>query len=241
MTLAGLESAQLTGGLGNNAFTVDGWTGSGTIVGGGGIDQVSVEKDTNMILTNGTLTSSDGLSLTLVAITRADLAGGIGNNVLDASGFSGDVLLDGNAGNDTLFGGAGNDQLIGDSGNDILIGNGGNDTLFGNAGRDLLFGGLGTDTLDGGADDDILIGARTDYDNDQTALNSIMAEWASTTNAYATRVANLALYLNSASVHDDDTLDTLRGGQGLDWFFVANLEDILSDLNRGGTESVFYL
>lgn len=54
-------------------------------------------------------------------------------------------------------------------------------------------------------------------------------------------VAVSATYLNSTTVQDDDSLDTLRGGQGLDWFFAAYLEDILSDLNRGGSESVFYL
>ena len=86
-----------------------------------------------------------------------------------------------------------------------------------------------------------MIGTATDHDDDQVILNSIMAEWSNTSNSYTTRIANLALYLNSASVHDDDELDTLRGGQGLDWFFASYLEDVLSDLNRGGLESVFYL
>jgi len=238
MALSSIESAQLTGGAGNNSFTVDGWTGGGTIVGGGGVDQISVEKDSNMLLTNSMLSASDGLAINLIGISRADLAGGSGNNLLDASAFAGDVLLDGNAGNDTLIGGAGNDQLIGDTGNDILIGNAGNDVLLGYAGRDMLFGGLGADTLDGGADDDILIGSVTDMDSNLTALNAIMAEWSNTSTAYSTRIANLLVYLNSSTVHNDASIDSLRGGQGLDWFFTTYLEDIIADLNRGGLETV---
>ena len=221
LTLAGLEAAQLTGGAGNNSFTLDGWTGSGSLTGGGGIDTVSVDKNADMVLTDASLAASDGLSVVLVGITRADLSGGTGNNILDASAFSGDATLDGDAGNDTLIGGSGNDQLIGDAGNDILVGNAGDDFLFGYAGRDLLIGGLGADDLDGGADDDIVIGESTDHDDDLVALDAIMAEWSQTSVPYATRIANLGSYLSPSTVHDDDEIDTLRGGRGLDWFFAA--------------------
>jgi Ca2+-binding RTX toxin-like protein len=210
-------------------------------MGGGGVDTVSVDKDANMTLTDTTLTASDGLSVVLVGISRGDLAGGAGDNVLDASAFSGSVLLDGDAGNDTLIGGPGNDQLIGGAGNDILVGNGGDDILLGYAGRDVLIGGDGADTLDGGADDDIVIGSATDHDSNRTALDAIMAEWSRTGVPYATRIANLASYLNLSTVHDDLQVDVLRGGRGLDWFFAAYLEDLLVDLNRGGAENVVYL
>jgi hypothetical protein len=35
-------------------------------------------------------------------------------------------------------------------------------------------------------------------------------------------------------------VDTLRGRLGLDWFFAAYLGDLLSDLNRGGSETVIF-
>ena len=100
---------------------------------------------------------------------------------------------------------------------------------------------LGADTLDGGADDDILIGSTTDMDSDLNALNAIMAVWSNASIAYQTRISNLAVYLNSSTVHNDASIDSLRGGQGLDWFFTTYLEDIIADLHRGGLETVNYL
>src|SRR5205085_1605694 len=63
--LGNFEVATLSGGASANAFTVSGWTGSGTITGGGGADTVSATKDANFTLSNTALTSSDGMSLTL--------------------------------------------------------------------------------------------------------------------------------------------------------------------------------
>lgn len=165
--------------------------------------------------------------------------------MLDASGFAGSVALDGDAGNDTLLGGGGNDTLTAGAGNDILVGGAGNDTLIGDAGRDILIGGIGADSLDGGADDDTLIGGRTSHDADAAALTALMAEWAGT-NSYATRVANLTnggglnggATLNLSTVADDGETDVLRGRLGVDWFFASGMTDLLSDLNRGGTETV---
>ncbi len=238
MTLNSVESAQLTGGTGNNAFTFDAWTGSGVVHGGGGLDIVSVDKNVDMVVTDSLLTTSDGLNVTLVGIGMAELIGGTGNNVLDASGFTGVAFLDGDDGNDTLLGGSGNDQLIGNNGNDALIGNGGNDTLLGNAGRDLLIGGYGSDTLDGGNDDDIVIGSLTVHDNDLAALNAIMLEWTPTSVLYTDRIANLASLLGASTVIDDDELDVLRGGRNLDWFLADLSDDLIADLNRGGLETV---
>ena len=71
-------------------------------------------------------------------IDKAELVGGLSGNRMDASGFSGDVVLDGWDGDDVLIGGSGNDELIGDLGDDEITGNGGNDTISGGAGIDLL-------------------------------------------------------------------------------------------------------
>ncbi|MDR5907395.1 hypothetical protein [Franzmannia qiaohouensis] len=64
-----------------------------------------------------------------------DLAG---NNVLDASGATGGVVLVGGSGNDTLIGGSGNDQLFGGGGNNRLDASaGGNNHLYGNGSIDV--------------------------------------------------------------------------------------------------------
>ncbi len=129
-----------------------------------------------------------------------------------------------------LLGGIANIQnVIGSAGNDIIVGNGGN-VLNGGAGRDLLIAGAFSSILNGGDDDDILIGGTTNYDNDQSALQAIMAEWTSASD-YATRVANLkngtggTPILNATTVHSNGGGNTLSGDAGLDLFF-ANLDDL---------------
>jgi hypothetical protein len=156
------------------------------------------------------------------------------------------LLVDGYGGNDTirltgglgvsafLFGGDGNDTLDagGSTANNVLLGGAGNDTLTGGSGHDLLIGGLGADTLRAGSGGAILIGGTTDYDSNITALVAIMKEWGRTDVDYNTRVKHLngslggglngSYRLTTTTVHDDDTIDNLYGGAGLDWFFVGN-------------------
>ncbi len=90
-----------------------------------------------------------------------------GNDKLDASGTSVNVKFSGGAGNDILIGGNGNDSLDGGAGNDKLTSGGGNDTLHGDAGNDGLdagsgddqaFGGDGNDAINGGSGNDKMFG-----------------------------------------------------------------------------------
>ncbi|HEY9171448.1 MAG TPA: Calx-beta domain-containing protein [Verrucomicrobiae bacterium] len=137
--LDGIEIVNLTGGAGANTFTLTGWTGKGSINGGGGLDTVVWAADANFILTDASLTmslASGPVLLTSIEIAR--LTGGEGNNTLDASGFSGRAILTGGPGNDLLIGGSGPDILSGGPGNDILTGGRGNDQIDGGAGNDQL-------------------------------------------------------------------------------------------------------
>jgi hypothetical protein len=143
-----------------------------------------------------------------------------------------------------LYGEQGNDTLRGGGGASLLLGGAGLDALFGGLGASVLIGGQGDDRLQGGSGDDILIGGRTGWDANDLALSAILDEWTSPRD-YATRVANLRgngteprangdYYLNMAgryaTVYDDDGgHDELIGGEGLDWFF-ADDHDQLVDL-----------
>jgi hypothetical protein len=128
--------------------------------------------------------------------------------------------------------------VLGEGGNDtldpralsvgcVLVGGSGNDTLYGGSGRNLLIGGTGSDTLYAGSGGDILIGGYTAYDSDLTALAFIMAEWDSA-DSYPTGVNKLmnggglngSYVLNGTTVFDDNAVDGLYGGAGLDWFFA---------------------
>ena len=191
VSLASVERAELAGGLLANTFEVSGWTGSGTLTGGGGRDVVVATRDFDLTLTDTGLTCLLGPNLTLSGIPVARLTGGLGNNTLDASGFTGSATLLGGLGDDTLRGGAGDDYLDGGPGSDLLRGGAGHDELLGGGGsgddlggeagddvlygsddgpdqldggpgRDRLFGRGGNDTLAGGSDDDILDGGSGD-------------------------------------------------------------------------------
>lgn len=136
----------LIGGPGTMRFT--GGAGDDILTGGPGTNRLVESGDVNFILTDTSLT---GLGTDVLAnFPQANLAGGAGNNVINAAAFSGRVTLAGGAGNDTLTGGASDDSLVGGPGNDRLNGGGGTNTLITKAGTDTLIGLAGTATVSGG-------------------------------------------------------------------------------------------
>lgn len=183
-------------GAGNDSLTVTGSLGRTATVsfnGGTGTDRLVSNANVNQTLTDTRLVAAQ--TFTLAGFELASLRGGAGNNRLDASKFSGAVVLDGGAGNDTLIGGAGNDILIGGPGvdtviqvvdadveltNNLLTGRG-NDLLdgiervqlTGGRGNNLyrLLGFTGQATINGGAGRDILV---ADDDTDMVLTNALL-------------------------------------------------------------------
>jgi Ca2+-binding RTX toxin-like protein len=90
-----------------------------------GSDWVREAGNVDFILTNTFLWGNGFDSLN--SIENARLTGGVGNNVLDTSSFTGNVILDGDKGQDQLLGANGNDTLVGGAGNDVLTGGLGQD------------------------------------------------------------------------------------------------------------------
>jgi hypothetical protein len=87
----------------------------------------------------------------------------------------------------------------------------------------------------------VLVGGYSTYDSDLSqwrALDSLLARWNSGAD-YATRVADLRTPESAAAsrlaplatVFDDDEVDELIGGLGLDWF-LADLDGTNPDLVR---------
>ena len=186
-TLVGFESANLTGGAGNNTLTATAFTGAGavTLNGGGGNDTLLGAASRVNVL-NG----DDGNDSLKGGSLKDTLSGGAGNDSLQGMGDAdklfgqddNDTLL-GGTGSDTLDGGTGTGDLIVDSGNvhftltnSLLTGNGtdvvvaveaaqltggtSNNKLDANAfsGNVTLIGDAGNDTLIGGAGNDSLQG-----------------------------------------------------------------------------------
>jgi Ca2+-binding RTX toxin-like protein len=142
-----------------------------------------------------------------------------------------------------FYGDAGNDTLKGSRGESILLGGEGDDKLLGNKGRDLLIGGEGADVLNGGDDNDLLIAGATSYDeataDNQQALALVLTEWSRS--GYADRIRllrnggglNRLFRLSHSTVVDDDSVDTVNGGRGRDWFLLNFVGGTAMDASDG--------
>jgi hypothetical protein len=98
LALEGIHNADLTDSGGSHAFDVGGWTGSGSVTGGGSSDTITATKNADFTLTNTALVTGDGMNLTLASIGTANLTGGAGNHTFDVGGWTGTGTLTGDAG-----------------------------------------------------------------------------------------------------------------------------------------------
>ena len=106
----------------------------------------------------GTATSNDSLLLA-TGVIDTDVAGGLGDDLLDGRNSSGYNRLFGEGGDDALYGNAvGGDYLYGGTGDDIVDGGGGLDAIFGGEGNDFI---LGDGELHGGSGADTMVVAGT--------------------------------------------------------------------------------
>ena len=146
-------------------------SGASEVTFSGGLESLIFSNPTSQLQINGTdevdiinIVSVDAALTTVIRIdsrggddvvdgsgatTDLDVQGGNGNDIL--TGGSGDDLINGNAGDDVLDGGAGNDRMLGGAGLDTLSGGDGNDNLFGQGGDDTINGGAGADNIRGDA------------------------------------------------------------------------------------------
>lgn len=137
----------VAGGPGNDQF--DQLSGGGNhFHGGPGRDLLRVQVTGDARLTDELVRTQTGRA-GLRSVDRADvyLAPEYPAVTLDASGYSGNVWLRGQAGDDLLIGGSGNDEIEASSGDDLLRGGAGRDRLDGFDGRDECDGGPGRDRL----------------------------------------------------------------------------------------------
>jgi uncharacterized delta-60 repeat protein len=158
LSLSGVERVQLAGGPSPNTFVVAGFTGSGSIDGGNGVDRIVASGSAGLTLTDTALTVSGGGTFTLVRVEEAQLSSGAGDDRIDASQFSGATTLAGGAGRDTLFGGSGSDAIIGGPGADLLLGGGGTDRVIDSGDVDFVLteNMLTATSLVAGAERDVL-------------------------------------------------------------------------------------
>ena len=229
LTLSSLETAQLTGGVGNNLFAVTGWKGTGSVTGGGGTDTIVASRNANFTLSNTQLLASNGLAMTLSGLSIANLTGGTSANRFTVSGWTGSGKIDGSTSAIGTF-----DQIVAVRDADMTLTNTsltaagfGMLTLVGIETADLSGGAaanklianlftLGSVTLQGGGGSDVLIGGSKN--------NSLIGG--------AGRDTIIGGVGNDTLRGGDDD-DTLIGGLGADFVFG----DSGNDLGLGGRGS----
>ena len=211
-----------------------------TIRGGSGNDEIEAGGGNDVIYGgdgNDEIETGDGNNFVDAGAGNDEIEGGAGRDSIYAG--EGNDEVSGEGGDDLLFGGAGNDKLDGEDGNDVISGGSGNDELEGGKGRDVLIGGLGSDNIKGEDGEDILIANTVTFEQDEVALQMVLAEWASS-RSYSVRVANLKgigtgtrlngnVFLNASSILNDNAIDKLMGGKDLDWLIGTVGQDSFND------------
>jgi Ca2+-binding RTX toxin-like protein len=161
MDLNGIEHINVNALGGADTITVNDLTGTnvnqvavdlgsppGSNQGDGALDTVVINgtkgDDKITITNNNGVVEVSGLATDVTisgfeASDRLEINGLGGDDIINASGFTGmQLTLSGGDGDDVLIGGRGNDILHGDAGDDVLIGGGGQDVLDGGTGNNIL-------------------------------------------------------------------------------------------------------
>lgn len=162
---------------------------------------------------------------------------------------TGGVIVDGLDGNDKIDikigrasvvrGGLGNDDIRTGKGGGIVLGGEGSDKIESDRSRSILIGGGGGDDLKGRGGD-VVISGTTAYDDDDVALNALLAEWARTDlsvdmrifhlflggGANGTYVLNAADPTGTATVMVDGAANSISAGKGSFMFFDVSMDKV---------------
>jgi Ca2+-binding RTX toxin-like protein len=122
-----------------------------TINGEDGIDTLNVDDSGDAVDNTGNLTDTKitGFGMHDEGITYGTLEHlniwlGEGDDEIDASTATRDLVISGGRGNDTIISGSGDDLLSGNEDDDVIIGGLGADVISGDTGKDFILGDVGT-------------------------------------------------------------------------------------------------
>ena len=226
LTLASVETANLTGGAGVNTFTVSGWTGGGTLTGAGGTDTVTATKNNNFTLADASLATSDGMNFALVSVEFAVLVGGASVNTFTVSGWTGGGVLNGQGGFDALAVTKDRDFVLADG------------ALFSTDALNLTLTSIETVNLTGGASGNMF---------DVTAFTGMASinGAGGTDRVSAVKNSNFTLADNALAASDGLALTlasiefaVLTGGAGDNTFSVGGWTGVASLDGLAGTDTV---
>ncbi|WP_085316327.1 beta strand repeat-containing protein [Derxia lacustris] len=228
--IAGNTAANaLIGAEGND--TLDGGGGADTLTGGSGNDLYLVDSSADRVVElalSGTDSVQSSLSWTLGANLENLLL--TGSSAINGTGNALDNLITGNAAVNLLKGGAGNDTLDGGAGADSLVGGSGDDSYVVDNVRDQI-----TEGADAGLDTVLTSVTWTLGAN----LERLSLTGGSAIDGFGNALANLLTGNASANVlNGGGGSDTLVGGAGNDAYVVDSLDDVVTELFNGGSDTV---
>jgi len=211
----------------------------GTTWDGAGNDTYDASASTS----NNTLDIREGLA----NVTRVDdvhIWTAFGANIENATGGSGDDVINGNDMNNLLIGNNGNDSIEGNAGNDTLSGGAGNNTLNGGNGDDVIDA-AGGDIVDAGAGNDFVLsriggvvldgGAGLDKLSYHASQNGVSVNLK--TSATSGGDAQGDTITGFENILGSSYNDTLTGDDGYNYIEGRDGDDIL-DGGRGGDHLV---
>lgn len=219
----------LYGGRGND--TLDGGKGDDHLRGGDGNDRYYVDLNDivtedrhggiDIVYSASTYTLGDNVEI-LTLTGSADhygtgndmdnlITGNSGNNTLGGAG--GDDIIDGGKGADTMRGGTGNDTFLVDNSGDTV-------GEYQNAGFDTVISSVAF-TLGNNVEALILTGS-DDLNGTGNSLHNVL------TGNDGDNVLN-----------GKGGADVMAGGKGNDTYYVDNRNDVVIELNHGGTDTVY--
>jgi len=231
-TLVGQEGDDtLNGGDGNDVL--NGGEGSDIFIGGAGNDTVQdfSSDDISIDLGDGTdtvtvTTDSQAIEIDLAATGIERFTSGVEDDVIDGSGHSVNLVINGNRGDDTMLGG---------TGNDIFFMYWGNDVVDGGAGiNEVRVQGLQSDYLvSANGNHSFTITDLVSNRDDINVVNNVRNIRFTAQN----RVVPLAEAVTDVTVEGDDEL---YGGDGNDQLFGNGANDVLignsgNDILTGGS------
>ncbi|MBD2449019.1 DUF4347 domain-containing protein [Nostoc sp. FACHB-152] len=239
-----LEVVELLLGQGDEELTVTG-TADGAITsvhGGGGNDKITVSDrggtdarglDAPLAIFGDTSADASRYSGTGTTI-QPGLAWNFnnpGNDTIDASLSSDNVVIYGGAGNDSIRGSQAGDQIAGGSGNDNIQGEAGNDIIYGDSGFNVDLVGrtlsvpttetAGQDAIAGNAGDDIIFG-----DHGIVTQTAATPKLLSTDNVQRIETTNASGGAND-NIQGNTGNDRILGGAGADNITGDDNADIL--------------
>ena len=105
VTMSNINLASLMGGASDNLFNVSNFSGSGTLIGGGGNDTIITSGGSyaNITLSNSSLVE-DTQNFSLTGFSTANLAVTSSNTTFNLAGWTGSAVVNGGTGNSTLAG-----------------------------------------------------------------------------------------------------------------------------------------